>query len=225
MKREELLAKNKDIIATVGKHIKKYVPKSIVIVVTNPLDVMSYVMLKETKFAKERVFGMAGDLDAARFAGLVALRLNERRSSISTIVMGSHGQTMVPVVSQAKVAGSPLDRLLPKEELDKLVQAAKNRGAEIVSLLGQGSAYYAPSACVANLIESVVTNRKRVHCVSTLLSGEYGLDEVCIGVPAIIGSNGIEEILEIDLSAEEKKAFRHSAGTIKGNIDLIKDKE
>lgn len=225
MKREELLAKNSEIVRSVSANIKEYAPQSIVIVVTNPLDVMTYVTLKECGFSNKNVFGMAGDLDTSRFIGLVAEKLKVKKSSIGSIVMGSHGDTMVPVISQTKVAGSPLERLLSKKDIEGLIKMTKTRGAEVVALLGQGSAYYAPSAAIADLVESILTDRKSLHCVSALLEGEYGISDICIGVPAIIGKSGIEEILRIDLLNNEKKAFERSARAIQKSLKLIKKQE
>jgi len=225
MKREELLSKNKEIIQGVAGHIKKHAPKSIVIVVTNPLDVMSYIMLKECGFSKKKVLGMAGDLDTSRFIGLVAEELGAKTSEIAALVMGSHGETMVPVISKTTISGRSIRELLSKEAIEGLVSKTKRRGAEIVSLLKQGSAYYAPSAAVADLTESILTNRKRVHCVSACLNGEYDLKDIFIGVPAVIGEAGVEEILDVDLTEEEKKAFERSAEAVKANIALLKSKK
>lgn len=223
MSREELLLKNKKIIEKVSVNIKKYAPNSIIIIVTNPLDVMTYVALKACGFSKNKVFGMAGDLDTSRFVELIAQKLKTKRSSVSTVVMGSHGDTMVPVISHTKVAGKPIDELLSGEEIDNLIEATKNRGAQIVSLLKQGSAYYAPSAAVLDTVETIIDDKKKAHCVSAFLENEYGLVDICIGVPAKIGKNGIEEILEIELSDEEKSIFRQSARVIKKNLELIKE--
>ena len=223
MKREELLSKNKEIIQEVAAHIKKYAPKSVVIVVTNPLDVMSYVMLEECGFSGKNVLGMAGDLDASRFIGLIAEKLGAKTSEIAALVMGSHGETMVPVISKTTVSGRSIEQLLSKETIEELVSKTKKRGAEIVSLLKEGSAYYAPSAAVADLTESILANRKRVHCVSACLNGEYGMKDIFIGVPAVIGEAGVEQILDIDLSAEEKKAFKRSAEAVKANIALLRN--
>jgi len=221
MAREELLAKNSAIVKDVCGNIKRYAPTAIVIVVTNPLDIMTYVTLEECGFPKQRVLGMAGDLDTSRFKGLIAEKLSSQRSAITGIVMGSHGDTMVPVISRTRVSGEPLDTLLSKEDLDGLIVRAKKRGAEIVSLLGQGSAYYAPSAAAAGLVESVIKDRKSTHCVSALLEGEYGLSDICIGVPAIIGRNGIEEIVKVELSPEERKGLVRSAKAIRDTIQLL----
>jgi len=223
MSREELLAKNKKIIEKVSFNIKKYALNSIIIIVTNPLDVMTYVALKASGFSKNKVFGMAGDLDTSRLVDLIAQKLKTKRASISTIVMGSHGDTMVPVISHTKVAGKPIGELLSREEIDNIIKVTKNRGAQIVSLLEQGSAYYAPSAAVLDTVETIIDDKKKAHCVSAFLEKEYGLVDICIGVPAKIGKNGIEEILEIELSDEEKNAFRRSANAIKRNLELIKE--
>jgi len=222
MKREELLSKNKAIVTEASAAVKKHAKDSIVIVVTNPLDIMTYVAHKVCGFPKNRVLGMAGGLDASRFIELVSEKLKVKRSSISTMVMGSHGDTMVPVISQTKISDKPITQILKNDEIEKIVQATKTRGAEIVSLLGQGSAYYAPSAAVLDLIESISHDKKTIHCVSAFLKGEYGLKGIYIGVPAKIGKDGVEEILEIELSPEEQESFKRSADTIKKNLASIK---
>lgn len=221
MAREELLAKNAAIVRDVCGNIKKYAPAAIVIVVTNPLDIMTYVTLKECGFPRQRVLGMAGDLDTSRFKGLIAEKLSSQRSAIKSIVMGSHGDTMVPVISRTKISEEPLDALISKKDLDGLIARTKKRGAEIVSLLGHGSAYYAPSAAVAGMVESIIKDSRKTHCVSALLEGEYELSDICIGVPAIIGRSGIEEIVKIELSPEERKALERSAKAIRDTIQIL----
>jgi malate dehydrogenase len=221
MKREELLAKNKAIVGAVAESIKVNAPGAIIIVVTNPLDIMTHIAFKVSGFQKNRVFGMAGDLDASRFATLIAEKLDVKRSSIEAIVMGSHGDSMVPIITHTKVSGKPLSHAASQHDIEELIARTKARGAEIVSLLGQGSAYYAPSAAVLTIIESIVRDTKKIHCVSAVLEGEYGARDICVGVPAKIGRNGVEEIVEIDLSPEEQTAFERSVRAIQKNLQLV----
>ncbi len=222
MTREELLSKNKEVVEKVGEGIKSYAPDSIVICVTNPLDIMTYVISKICGFPKKRIFGMGDDLDSSRFIELIAQNTNVKRASISAFVMGSHGDTMVPITSQAKINNKPISQFLSKDDIAKLIEDTKKRGAQIVSLLGQGSAYYAPSAAIFNLVESIIMDKKRTHCVSAFLQGEYGLKDLYIGVPVKIGKGGVEEIIQIELSPEEKKAFQNSAGSIKNSLKFFK---
>ena len=221
MAREELMAKNADIVKGASDKIKKYAPSSIVIIVTNPLDSMTYLAYKTTGFDRKRVFGMAGVLDGARFICLLAAELKVPRSSIETCVLGSHGDTMVPIISKTKVAGKPITSVLAKDKLDKIVKRTSDRGAEIVSLLASGSAYYSPSAALFRMINAVLKDSKEVLAASAHLNGEYGLKDICIGVPCKIGKAGIEKIVELDLSEEEKAQLRKSAQAIKSSIELL----
>lgn len=221
MTREELISKNAGIVKAVSENIKKYSPSAIVIVVTNPLDVMTYLALKIMGSGRNKVFGMAGVLDGARMAYLIAEELNVKRSTVETFVMGSHGETMLPVLSMTKVADKPVMGLIPKDKLDDIVKRTCNRGAEIVALLGTGSAFYSPSAAAFKMIKTVVNDTKETLTVSALLEGEYGLKDVCIGVPCVIGRNGMEKVIEAELSGEEKKAFLNSASAIKSSIAVL----
>lgn len=221
MTREDLVAKNAAIIKEVSGNIKKYAPDSIVIVVTNPLDAMTYLAYKATGFDRRRVFGMAGVLDGSRFIQLVADELKVPRSAVKTFVLGSHGDTMVAALSQTTVNGKRVQDLIPKDKLERIVKRTCDRGAEIVSLFGTGSAYYSPSAAVYKMITAITNDTKEVMAVSAYLDGEYGLKDIYIGVPCRIGSNGIEEVLKIELSQEEKNAFLRSAQAIKSSIELL----
>lgn len=221
MSREDLISKNAAIVRDVSAHIKKYAPQSIVIVVTNPLDVMTYLAWRATGFDKRRLFGMAGVLDASRLAYLIADELSVERSSIETFVLGSHGDTMVPVLSKTRVGGRPVSELLTKEKIEKIVKRARDRGAEIVALLGSGSAYYSPSAAVFKMVKAVLNDTKEVLVASALLSGEYGVNDIYMGVPCRIGRGGIEGIVDLELSKEEEAEFLNSAGTIKSSIALL----
>lgn len=221
MSREDLIAKNAAIIRDVCGRIKAHTPNSIVIVVTNPLDSMTYLAWKLTGFPKQRVFGMAGVLDGSRFIALLADQLKAPRSSIETYVLGSHGDTMVPVVSNTLVSGKPLAAAIPKDTLEKIVKRTCDRGAEIVSLLGTGSAYYSPSAAVFAMVNAILNDTKAVMTASAHLSGEYGLKDIFIGVPCRIGRAGIEKIVELDLSNDERAALANSAQAIKNTNVLL----
>jgi malate dehydrogenase len=221
MTREDLVAKNAAIVGEVSSNIKRYAPSSIVIVVTNPLDAMTYLAYKATGFDRKKVFGMAGVLDAGRFSGLIAGELKVPRSSVETYILGSHGDTMVPVLSQTRVGGQPITELLPREKIEEMIKKARNRGAEIVKLLGSGSAYYSPSAAVFKMITAIAGDTRQTLVASSFLSGEYGLNDICIGVPCRIGKGGIEEIVKIGLSKEEESALRRSAESIKSTIALL----
>ncbi|MCX5679937.1 MAG: malate dehydrogenase [Candidatus Omnitrophica bacterium] len=221
MTREELISKNAGIVKGVSEKIRKHSPSAIVIVVTNPLDVMTYLALATMGSGRNKVFGMAGVLDGARMAYLIADELKVKRSAVETVVLGSHGETMVPVLSKTRVFGKPVMGLIPKDGLDKIVKRTCDRGAEIVSLLGTGSAFYSPSAAALLMIKAVMYDTKATLTVSALLEGEYGLKDICIGVPCVIGKSGMEKVVEIDLSKEEQDAFLRSAKAIQGSINLL----
>jgi len=221
MTREDLIAKNAAIMKDVCANIKKYTPSSIVIVVTNPLDSMTYLAQKCTGSSREKVFGMAGILDGSRFIQLLSEKLRVPRSSITTYMLGSHGDTMVPVISQTFVSGKPVKDMISAQDLEKIIERTRDRGAEIVSLLGTGSAYYSPSAAVFSMIKAISDDAKDILVVSACLSGEYGLNDLSIGVPCKIGRKGIVQIVEIDLSSEEKEALLRSAQSIKSSTKLL----
>lgn len=221
MTREDLTAKNALIIKDVALKVKAHAAGSIIIVVTNPLDVMTYLAYKTTGFEKERVFGMAGLLDGSRFIYLAANELKVPCSSVETIMLGSHGDTMVPVLSHTRVSGKPIDKILSKTKLDDIVRRTRDRGAEIVNLLGTGSAYYSPSAAVFRVIECILNKRTEEFVVSAYIDGEYGMKDICIGVPCLIGMGGILKVKEIKLTAEEDAGFRKSAGAIRDSIKLL----
>ncbi len=221
MTRDELISKNAAIIKLVALKVKVHAPSSIIIVVTNPLDVMTYLTYKVTGFPKKRVIGMAGLLDGSRFRYLIANELKIPRSSVETYVLGSHGDTMVPLISKTKVGGKPVTELIEKGKLEAIVKRTCDRGAEIVSSLGSGSAYYSPSAAVFKMIESILKDKKETLTASAYLEGEYSLRDLYIGVPCKIGSGGIEEIVELDISADEKAALARSAESIKALNKLL----
>ena len=221
MTREDLIAKNAQIVKGVCENIKRYAPDSIVIVVTNPLDTMTFLACKATGFKREKVFGMAGVLDSSRFVYLIASELKVPRSSVQTYMLGSHGDTMVPVLSRTTVSGVPVLKVMSKEKLDAIIKRTCDRGAEIVRLFGTGSAYYSPSAAVFRMVSAVLKDSKETLVASAYLDGEYGLNDIAIGVPCKIGKGGIEEIVELELSEEENAAFLKSAKVIKSSIAII----
>ncbi len=222
MSRDDLLAINSDIVKNSTKEIIKYSPRSIIIVVSNPLDVMTYVTFVNSHFNRNRVIGMSGVLDTARFKAFICMELNVSIENINSLVLGGHGDSMVPLVRYSTVAGIPLTDLLPKERVDALIERTRNGGAEIVKLLKTGSAYYAPAASVVQMIDSIVNNRHRIVTCCVYLQGEYGHHDVCLGVPIKLGSNGMEEIVPINLTKEEKAAFDKSAEDVKSQITKLK---
>ena len=226
MSREDLLKKNAGIVKEAARRVRSEAPDAIFIVVTNPLDAMTYISYEELGRRGERVFGMAGNLDSARFGMLLGKRLNVPYSKIECMVLGSHGDAMVPVISQARVSGKKLGDLMTKNEIEDLVKDTKQRGAEIVALLKSGSAYYSPSAAIFEILRSVTKDEKRVIPCSVVLKGEYGISDCAIGVPAKIGKNGVEKVIELDLSAEEKGLLQKSARAARETLDgLFGEKE
>ncbi len=221
MTREDLLKINAKIIKEVAQNITKYAPDSIIITVTNPLDIMTYVTMKTTNFEPGRVFGMSGVLDSGRFAAFIAMELGCSVRDISAMVLGGHGDTMVPLPRFTTVQGVPITELMPQSTIQRLVERTINGGAEIVNLLKTGSAFYAPSAAVTNMVEAVVKDTKRVLPVCAWLNGEYGKKDIYLGVPVKLGKRGMEEIIELKLNADEKKALDRSAGAVSSGIDSL----
>ena len=216
MTREDLLNKNAQIVKELCEKIKVLAPESIVILVTNPLDAMTYHALKILKFGHPRVFGMGLTLDGARFANLISQDLKVPVTSIRPAVIGSHGEAMLPLPRLTLVGDKPLTELIKDQpRIETLVASTIGRGKEIVSLLGSGSAYFAPSAAIAGLVSALVNDKKETLGVSAYLDGEYGLKDICVGVPCVIGKKGIEKILELDLTSQEKKEFLASADSIR----------
>ncbi|MBI4335945.1 MAG: malate dehydrogenase [Candidatus Omnitrophica bacterium] len=218
MSREELFLKNSSIVKEAAGNIRRLCPDAIIIVVTNPLDAMTYLAYKESGFPKNRVMGMAGVLDASRFIALIADAASVKYKDVETYVLGSHGDTMVPLISHTKIKGKPVTKILSKEKIEELVTRTKNRGAEIVNLLKAGSAYYAPSASAFVMARAIIKNTKEVLCCSCLLEGEYGFKDVCIGVPAKLGKDGIAKIIELSTTDEERKEFEKSAEAVKRTV-------
>ncbi len=223
MTREDLLLKNAGIVKDVTENILTYSKNPIIIVVSNPLDIMTHVAYVRSRLPKERVIGMAGVLDAARFRAFISMELGVSMQDINACVLGGHGDAMVPVVKYTTVAGIPISELMSQERIDALVERTRNGGAEIVNFLKTGSAFYAPAASAVDMIESIVLDRKRVLPCSVQLNGEYGINGTFVGVPVKLGRNGVEKIYEIDLSAQDLKALRDSAAIVDENVTLLKE--
>lgn len=222
MSRDDLQAANANIVKGIVENIKKYAPDSIIIMVTNPLDVMTYLAYKVSGFDKKRVFGMAGELDTARMITFISEATDVPPSKIEAVVLGGHGDLMVSVVSKTKVNGKPISQVLSKDKIESIVKRTANGGAEIVNLLKTGSAYYAPSASAVKMVESVIKDQGKVIPSAVILDGEYGLKDVVIGVPAKIGKNGIEKVIDIKLTDEERSMLFKSAQSVKESINKLK---
>lgn len=218
MTRMDLLMTNAGIVETISNHIRELAPHSIVVVVTNPLDVMTYVAWKVTGFPRERVIGQAGVLDSIRMRYFVAQELGVSVRDVQAMVLGSHGDQMVPLPRYTTVSGVPITELLPPETIERINDRTRKAGTEIVNLLKTGSAYYAPGAAVAEMVEAIVRDKKRLMPCSVLLKGEYGLNDVFIGVPIVLGKNGMERIVELKLTEEELKALHQSAEEVRKGI-------
>ncbi len=214
MSREELLSKNASILKDICLNIKESAKKAVVVVVTNPLDIMTLYALKVTGFPPARLFGMGVSLDSSRFANLVAQELKVLCTDVEAMVIGAHGEGMMPLPAFTKVKGVALDEFLSEDKVNALVARTVGRGAEIVANLGTGSAFFAPSAAVAAIVKSLVKDEKRVIGLSAYLDGEYGIKDSCIGVPCRLGKNGIEEIIELGLSEQEKDKLNKSAASV-----------
>ena len=224
MTREELLQRNSSIVKEVAGKLKDYSKNPIIIVVTNPLDVMSFMVYKWSRLDYKRVIGMAGVLDSSRMNLMVARALNKTLTGIGSLVLGTHGETMVPAVSHSKVDGIKLRDMLEPKMIDDLISKTKNRGAEIISYIKHGSAFYAPSAGVFKMVKAIVENTHEILPCSCLLHGEYGINDVYLGVPAKLCRDGLEEVVELPLSQDEKKLLRESATSVRKNIDSITNK-
>ena len=221
MSRDDLLKTNAGIVGSVTDEIMKYSKNPILIVVSNPLDAMCYVALKHSGLPKERVIGMAGVLDSARMRCFIAEALSVSVENINAFVLGGHGDTMVPLPRYSTVAGIPLPDLMPKDQIDKIVARTANGGAEIVSLLKTGSAYYAPSAATVEMVEAILKDKKKILPCAAYLEGEYGINGLFVGVPVKLGERGIEEIIQINLTAEERAALHRSAAAVEELVGVI----
>lgn len=221
MSRDDLLATNAKIVTSVAEELKKSSPNAVIIVVSNPLDAMVQQMFRVTGFDSAKVCGQAGVLDTARYRTFLAMELGVSVEDISALLMGGHGDTMVPIPSCTSVGGIPVTQMIDKGRLDEIVERTRKGGAEIVSLLKTGSAYYAPAAACAQMVEAVVKDKKRVIPVAAYCDNEYGVGGYYVGVPVVMGSGGVEKIIELDLTAEETKAFQHSVQAVKDLVGVM----
>ena len=218
MSRDDLLRTNAGIVRSVSERIARVAPEAVVIVVSNPLDVMAYVAKEATGFPRERVVGMAGVLDTARFRSFIALELDVSVEDVQAMVLGGHGDTMVPLVSYTTVSGIPVSHLIPRDRLDALIERTRNGGAEIVGYLKTGSAYYAPSAAAVQMAEAIVRDKRRILPAAAYLEGEYGHDGIYLGVPCKLGEGGLQEVIEVPLSDAEAAALAKSADHVRGTM-------
>lgn len=221
MSRDDLVQKNTEIIRSVSEQIAEYSPDAIIVMVTNPLDVMAFVAKEVTGFPRERVIGMAGILDTARFRSFIAMELDVSVEDIQALVLGGHGDSMVPIVSTVSVGGIPLTQMLSADRIEALVERTRKGGGEIVKLLGTGSAYYAPSAGAVQMVEAIARDKKRVLPCAAWLQGEYDLEGLFLGVPCKLGAGGLEGVIEVELSDAEREALGASADAVRGTMELV----
>jgi malate dehydrogenase len=222
MSRDDLLNTNAGIVKSVAENVARTSPGAILIIVSNPLDVMCYVAMKVTGFPRERVIGMAGVLDTARYRSFLAMELDVSVRDIQAMVLGGHGDTMVPLVSYTTVSGIPITQLLANDKLEAIVDRARNGGAEIVKFLKTGSAYYAPSSGAVQMVEAIVKDQKRILPCSAWLQGEYGMKDVYLGVPIKLGRKGMEQIIEVSLTPDERAALEKSAQAVREPMAVVK---
>jgi malate dehydrogenase len=220
MSRLDLISKNAAIVKSIVKEVVRYAPNCKLMVVTNPVDVMTYVAYKESGFERSRVFGMGNILDTLRFRSYIAMELGVSREDIRALVIGEHGDSMVPLVNYASVSGIPITDLLKREQIQKIVNSTRTSGTDVIKL--KGSTVYAPAAVIAIMADAVLRGRNRVMGVSTYLQGEYGFSDVSIGVPCVLGKNGVERILELELGLETKEEFEKSVAVVKDAIEKMK---
>ncbi|MEK4426590.1 malate dehydrogenase [Solibacillus sp. FSL K6-1523] len=221
MSRDDLVQINQGVMKSVSKQIAKYSPNATIIVLTNPVDAMTYTVFKETGFPKNRVIGQSGVLDTARFRAFIAEELNISVKDITGFVLGGHGDTMVPLTRYSFAGGIPLETLISAERLEEIVQRTRGGGGEIVNLLGNGSAYYAPAAAMVEMTEAILKDQKRVLPSIAYLEGEFGYEGIYLGVPTLLGANGIERIFELELTVEEKAALDHTAEAVKEVMNAL----
>jgi len=222
MSRDDLVKTNAGIVESVAKEIKRIAPDAILVMVSNPLDVMCWVAKEATGFPRERVIGMAGVLDTARYRAFLADALDVSVEDIQAMVLGGHGDTMVPLVSYTTVSGIPVHQFIAAEALERIVERTRNGGAEIVAHLKTGSAYYAPSAAVVQMVESIAKNKKRILPCAAWLEGEYGQKNIFLGVPCKLGARGLEHIIEVDLSVDERQALTRSAEAVRATMTVLR---
>ena len=221
MSRDDLVQINQQVMVSVSEQIAKYSPNATIIVLTNPVDAMTYTVYKTTGFPKNRVIGQSGVLDTARFRAFVAEELNISVKDITGFVLGGHGDTMVPLTRYSFAGGIPLETLIPADRLEEIVNRTRNGGAEIVNLLGNGSAYYAPAAAMVEMAEAILKDQKRILPSIAYLEGEYGYNDLYLGVPTLLGANGIEKIFELELTEKEKEALDVSAEAVRNVMNAL----
>jgi malate dehydrogenase len=221
MSRDDLVNTNAGIMKAVCENIKKYCPETIVIILSNPVDAMTYVAYQTLNFPKNRVIGQSGVLDTARYCTFIAQELNVSVEDVRGFVLGGHGDDMVPLVRYSNVGGIPIEKLIATDRIEAIVQRTRTGGGEIVNLLGNGSAYYAPAASLVQMTEAIIKDKKRIIPCIALLEGEYGYDNLFMGVPTILGGNGIEKIFELDLTVDEKAALDKSAQSVRNVIQIV----
>jgi malate dehydrogenase len=221
MSRDDLVQTNQRIMKSVAQDIAKYAPNAIIVVLSNPVDAMTYTAFKESGFPKNRVIGQSGVLDSARFRTFVAQELDLSVKDITGFVLGGHGDDMVPLVRYSYAGGIPLETLIPKDRLEQIVARTRKGGGEIVNLLGNGSAYYAPAASLVEMCEAILKDQRRVLPTIAYLEGEYGYDGIYLGVPTILGGNGIEKVIELELTEEEKAALDKSAQAVRNVLAVL----
>ncbi len=221
MSRDDLLKTNSDIVSAVTEQVAKYSPNSFIIIVSNPLDAMTQVAFRKSGFPKNRVLGMAGVLDSARMRCFVAEELNVSVENVTCFVLGGHGDTMVPLPRYSTVAGIPITELLSKEKIDEICKRTANGGAEIVGLLKTGSAFYAPSLAAVEMAEAILKDKKKILPCCVMLEGEYGINNLFVGVPCKLGKNGVEQIIEISLTTEERAALQKSAAAVEELVKIL----
>jgi malate dehydrogenase len=222
MTREELLQTNMNIVTEVTRNVVSHSPNCIIIMVTNPLDAMTYLSLRTSRFPKNRVIGLSGVLDTARLSSFIAVELNVSVEDVFACILGQHGEKMVIIPRLCTVCGVPITKLLPQETINRLVERTLKAGAEIVGLLKTGSAFYAPSAAIAQMVEAIILDKKQILPCATYLDGEYGIKDTVISVPVKLGKSGIEQIIELELTAEEKSALASSAQAVQELVKAMK---
>src|ERR671916_609742 len=222
MSRDDLVKTNAGIVRSVSEQIARVAPKSVLVVVSNPLDVMCYVAMKASRFPRDRISGMAGVLDTARYRTFLAEALDVSVEDIQAMVLGGHGDTMVPLISYTVVSGIPITQLMPREQLDAIVDRTRNGGAEIVKYLKTGSAYYAPSSGAVQMVEAIVNDQKRILPCAAYLEGEYGMSGLYLGVPCKLGRRGLEKVIEVQLTAEERASLGKSADAVREPMAAVK---
>lgn len=221
MSRDDLVSTNEKIMRAVTREIVKYSPEAIIVVLTNPVDAMTYAVYKESGLPKEKVIGQSGILDTARFRTFVAQELNLSVKDVTGFVLGGHGDDMVPLVRYSYAGGIPLETLIPKDRIDAIVERTRKGGGEIVNLLGNGSAYYAPAASLVEMVEAILKDQRRVIPTIAYLEGEYGYEGIYLGVPTIVGGNGLEQIIELELTEEERSQLDRSVESVKNVMKVL----